>query len=176
MDTLWIVYLCSGVLGGLPLALSVLGALDEESLELDVEDLSAIFRFLAFFKPLRLMLFLLFFGLVGATFYWLYAAKLFSLCVGAGVGIGFGWAGEWIMHRLRDEVTDSALGERGLVGREAQVVLPLAADSPGKIRCNVDRKTVEVRARVVESEESFAIDDQVLIIDMEEGIALVARI
>ena len=73
-------------------------------------------------------------------------------------------------------MTDSALGERGLVGREAQVVLPLAADNPGKIRCNVDRKTVEMRARAVESGESFAIDDQVLIIDMEEGIALVARI
>ena len=175
MDVVWVVYLCSSLLGGLPLALSVIGALDEESLEFDVEDLSVIFQFLAFFRPLRVMLFLLFFGLVGALFYWLYDSKVFSLCVGSGIGVLFGWTGEWVIHRLRDEVTDSSLGERGLVGREAVVILPLSADRAGKIRCNVDMKTVEVRSKTIISGESFAINDKVLIIDMEDGIALVAR-
>ena len=170
MDTLWIIYWMALFLGGMPLLMALIGVFDEESL-----DLGASSGLLVFLKPLALMLALFFFGLVGAAFRALFDAPAVSLVLGAVSGVFFGWAGERLVGSLRREVTDSSLGEQGLVGREAVVILPVGPQSQGKIRCNLGHNTMEVLAKPMEGDASFAIDDQVLILEMEKGVALIAQ-
>ncbi|NKB67280.1 MAG: hypothetical protein GKR89_09495 [Candidatus Latescibacteria bacterium] len=169
MDTLWIIYWMALFLGGMPLLMALVGVFDEESL-----DIGASFRFLAFLKPLAFMLALFFFGLVGAGIRIFYETPMLSLWIGGASGLFFGWAGERIVGSLRREITDSSLGEQGLVGREAVVILPVGPQKQGKILCNLGHSTMEVLARPMEREASFAIDDQVLILDVEQGVALIA--
>lgn len=118
---------------------------------------------------------LAFFGLTGTALTLLGLASFVPTLIAAlAVGLGSGTAVSYVLRRLRADTVSSSVGEKDFVGRSAVVRLPIAVDSPGKIRLTVKEQVIDLVATTDET-EPIAAGEEVLIIQLNETRAHVVR-
>lgn len=171
------IYLGSMLIGGVLVALSVLGGdhghndLDGDAADGGAGDHGsgaadavlgwlplASFRFWTFFAA--------FFGLTGTALTMLGTAS--PVVVGAAVAVGYA-SGLMLTRALRrlQATTDSSLGEADLVGAGAVVLLPVGGGRTGKVRLHIKGRTVDLLAESEEAE--MAAGERVLVIGAPAG-------
>ena len=117
--------------------------------------------------------FLCFFGVTGIVLTLLaLAGKWATLVTAVGMGTVTGFAAAFIIQRLKRAEVGLAVTEEDFRGREAQVLLPIEAGERGKIRLEVRGNTVDLVARC-DGERSIGTGRTVLVIEIEDGVALV---
>ncbi|MBI2895521.1 MAG: DUF1449 family protein [Deltaproteobacteria bacterium] len=118
---------------------------------------------------------LAFFGLTGTALTLLGLASFLPTLIAAlAVGLGSGTAVSYVLRRLRADTVSSSIGEKDFVGRSAVVRLPIAADSPGKIRLTVKEQVIDLVA-TTDEKEPIAAGEEVLVIQINETRAQVVR-
>lgn len=103
-----------------------------------------------------------------------------SAAVAAGGALGIGWASGMlavaVVRSLTKHSVSSQLGPAELVGATGTLVLPVAPGKPGKVRVDVQDRTEDYVANVVEDGGELPSGAKVLIIaEGEAGSLLVAR-
>ncbi len=76
---------------------------------------------------------------------------------------------------LRRSEASSSYSPNDLLGKEADVTLPIGGEQPGRIRCYVKGSTIEYKALALLPSETFKRQEKVLIVEEEDGIVKVAR-
>lgn len=113
-------------------------------------------------------------GLTGLLLTW--AAELPKLVVApiaAVVGYGSGVGVTFALRLLKKDDITSTLDERAVVGSEAEVVLPIARGTLGKVRVRVGGQTRDVAA-TTDEDANFGVSDKAFVFDVrEDGTALV---
>lgn len=178
-------YIATLVLGGVLLASSMLlGDHDADGLDDGADShadaagdgLSALlfgfrsFRFWIFFSA--------FFGLTGLVFSGLglvRSAVLVAL-ISAGMGLVIGFAATWVLRRIALEETGKVPTANDYVGKSGRVLVAIAQGTTGKVRLAIGGTSVDVLAIPALDDESFAIDDEAVVIEMEGTTAKVARL
>jgi membrane protein implicated in regulation of membrane protease activity len=123
------------------------------------------FRSLAFFLG--------FFGITGIVLRALGAATLVSLPLAVAMGLFALWLNTRLMRYLKRADVDGSLRNRDLTGRPAEVVIAIDPDSKGRIAIDVAGQQIYLVARPFRT-GSFAIGDHVVVIEIDNGTALVA--
>ena len=137
MDPLYL-YLSGVIVGGVAVGASLFGG--------DGDGLGEGLQALAVLRLRLLFFFAFFFGLAGMLGSLLMgpSATLFT-ALGSGVVCAF--VGDWMLSRLSGSSADSSLAGDDLIGLEAEVTVPIATGSTGKISATVQGRTIELLAR-----------------------------
>ena len=157
-------YLSGLIVGGIAVGASLLGG--------DGDGLGDGLRALAILRLRLLFFFAFFFGLAGV---------LGSLPMGAGAALftalGTGavcsFLGDWVLNRLSDSRADSSLEGDDLIGLEAQVTVPIALGGTGKISAVVQGRTIELLARRADAQGPLNPGERVLVLEIDDGVAVV---
>jgi membrane protein implicated in regulation of membrane protease activity len=152
-------YLLSLVVGGGLLLLALLGGgegeVGGEALDLEPELAGSGSEPSSWASALPLLslffwtFFLAFFGLTGLLLTWLAPGPgaVLTAVLAAGVGVAAGWAAQRLISSMARRTVDSSVGPAELIGRLAQVVVPIARGELGKVRLEVGGRQVELLAR-----------------------------
>jgi membrane protein implicated in regulation of membrane protease activity len=118
--------------------------------------------------------FLCFFGLTGSVFSLLaLAGKWATLGASLAVGLTTGFSAAYLMQRLKRAPAGLvAVDASDLKGLEGVALLPIDAESKGKIRIEQRGQLVDLVARLA-GEARIAKDERVLVIDVQGSEALV---
>jgi len=189
MESLFYLYLGSLLVGGVVVVLSALGGLGGADIHVDAgvhADVGADVHFsgdadvhadggvnvLSFLKIRRLFFFAFFFGLTGLLA-GLTMGSTGTLSTALGTGLACAWLGDWIISRLAVSVASSSLEPEDYVGLEARVTVPIGSGGRGKIAGVLKGHHVEFLARASREGQEFAPGSQVLVLSMEDGVAVV---
>ena len=104
-------------------------------------------------------------GTIGAI-----GALIASLAVGSVSGL----AAATIIRRLIHDESGRAASSQDYIGKSAKVLVPVRAQSVGKIRVRVKGQQVDLLA--VTDEDDLTSDDEVIVIEMEGTRARIARL
>ena len=96
-----------------------------------------------------------------------------ALFTALGSGVVCAFLGDWILSRLSISTADSSLGGADLIGLEAEVTVPIAVGSTGKISATVQGRTIELLARQANAQGPLNPGDRVLVIEIDDGVAIV---
>ncbi len=164
---LFYLYLSGLIVGGIAVAASLFGG--------DGEGLGDGMRALAILR-LRLFFFFAFFfglaGLIGGVLMESGTALLTAL----GAGVLCAILGDWSLSRLSGSSTDSSLAGDDLIGLEAEVTVPIATGSTGKISATVQGRTIELLVRRADAQGPLNPGDKVLVLEIDDGVAVVDAI
>lgn len=95
-----------------------------------------------------------------------------SLSVVMGLVAGLGVS--YLLHYAnRDSDLNKALGEEGLIGSTARVLLPLQKGRGGRIRVRYQGRTMDMRAVTDEDGVVFDQDQEVFVLGIDDGVARV---
>ena len=163
MDPLYL-YLSGLIVGGIAVGASLFGG--------DGDGVSDGLQALAFLRLRLFFFFAFFFGLAGMLGSLLMGpgAALFT-ALGSGVVCAF--LGDWMLGRLSGSSADSSLEGDDLIGLEAEVTVPIATGSTGKISATVQGRTIELLARQANPQGPLNPGDRVLVIEVRDGVAVV---
>ena len=78
-----------------------------------------------------------------------------------------------MLGRLSGSSADSSLEGDDLIGLEAEVTVPIAPGSTGKISATVQGRTIELLARQANAQGPLNPGDRVLVIEVRDGVAVV---
>ena len=101
--------------------------------------------------------------------------SLGSLAVALPTGFLCAFIGAKTLEVLRRSEASSSYSPNDLLGKEADVTLPIGGEQPGRIRCYVKGSTIEYKALALFPSETFKRQEKVLIVEEEDGIVKVAR-
>lgn len=123
-----------------------------------------------------IVMFAAFFGLAGMVFSWLDFTEPGPLLTAAGLGFFAAALNGQLFRLLKDSETSSQLSERALSGQQASVVIPLAAGRKGRIRADINGQPHYMVALPYRSgdEQHYDVGEPVVVIEIEDGTALVA--
>ena len=163
MDPFYL-YLSGLIVGGIAVGASLFGG--------DGDGVSDGLQALAFLRLRLFFFFAFFFGLAG---------MLGSLLMGPGgalftalgTGVVCALLGDWMLGRLSGSSADSSLAGDDLIGLEAEVTVPIATGSTGKISATVQGRTIELLARQANAQGPLNPGDRVLVIEVRDGVAIV---
>lgn len=163
MDPFYL-YLSGLIVGGVAVGASLFGG--------DGDGLGDGLQALAVLRLRLLFFFAFFFGLAGLLGSLLMGpgAALFT-ALGSGVVCAF--LGDWVLSRLITSSADSSLAGDDLIGLEAEVTVPIATDSTGKISATVQGRTIELLARRANAQGPLNPGDKVLVLEIDDGVAVV---
>lgn len=161
---LFYLYLSGLIVGGIAVGASLFGG-DGDGAGDGLQALAVLRLRLFFF-------FAFFFGLAGMLGSLLMGpgAALFT-ALGSGVVCAF--VGDWMLSRLSSSSADSSLVGDDLIGLEAEVTVPIASGSTGKISATVQGRTIELLARRANAEGPLNSGDKVLVLEIDDGVAVV---
>ncbi len=185
------VYLIALIVGGVLLAFTLVlgGAADHDADagggevdhggDADSDHASALDAALAWLPVTSLRFwtfFAAFFGGVGTV---LSAWSLAGPVPAAALAVAGGWLSGLIMDRsmkyLRRADSDSSLGGRDVIGAGAQVLVPVRAGTPGKVRVRLKDRAVDLLAET-EDDEALAAGQHVMVLSMrDDGHVVVTR-
>ncbi len=183
------VYLIALIVGGVLLALTLVlgGAVDHDAGgDLDhhagggdsdhAGSLDAVFGWLPVTSLRFWTFFAAFFGAVGTV---LSAWDLAGPAPAAVVAVAAGYLSGLIMDRsmryLKSADSNSSLGGADVVGAGAEVLLPVAAGAPGKVRVRLKGRAIDLLA-VTEDEETLAAGQHAMVLSMrDDGHVVVTR-
>lgn len=120
--------------------------------------------------------FLAFFGLTGVALKTLgiVDSDLVAAFVAVGMGGAIGYGATWAFRVLDRRDSNSVASEDDLVGKSGRVLVAVGPGTLGKLRVQAKGATVDLLAK--SDDESFAVDDEATIIEMDETIARIARV
>ena len=174
-----VAYVFAAVLGGVLLGASVLGGLtDHGDGEVTTDSAAYAYHVSSAFKlfSLRTWTYVLGFGgLVGVllrTVAHVPEPVAGALAVGSGAGAGV--IAQVLFARIARASPPGTVVHRELVGRSGGVVVPFAKGSTGKIRVTVQGADVDVLA-ITDDDTPFENHDDVLVVDLRDGNAVVTR-
>jgi hypothetical protein len=181
MESLLYVYVASLLVGGVVVVMSVLGGMGADvdvdagagGATADVEA-GGEFSLLAVMKIRRLFYFAFFFGLTGLLG-GLTMGRASTLLVALGTGSGCAWLGDWIISRVAESSASSGLQPDDYVGMEGRVTVPLKVGGQGKVSGVLNGRTVELVAQAAADDMELEPGDQVLVLELREGVALVDK-
>ena len=121
--------------------------------------------------------FLAFFGLTGFLFegFGLVPWTWLSAVIALVMGIAAGSAAMLIIRKVQQGTTNSAISSADYVGKTARVMVGFGKGEVGKVRLELKGTTIDVLAMPID-DRSFAIKDEVLIVEMDGIHAKVAAI
>jgi membrane protein implicated in regulation of membrane protease activity len=127
------------------------------------------------FLSLRFWLFAaLGFGLSGSLLHWFGSVSpLATLLVAAGAGFGSGLFAALAFRLLRRGSAGTEARSSEAVGKLARVVVPCGRGVTGQVRIELGGSSVDLMATT--DDDAIARGEEVLIEDMEEGVARVSR-
>ena len=132
-----------------------------------------------FFSLRSLTYFLFVFGAIGSALSFLRdgGAGLLGLVVAVGLGLAMAGGAGQLFRYLRRTDTAEVRSDRDLVGQAAQVTLTVGIGAVGKVELVFGGQRVELLARPFDPAHEPAIEtgSQVVIVDMDAGIALVSH-
>lgn len=195
------IYVAALIFGGGLLALSVFGGGEEADADGDAEiggaeldadagadldadadagggggadDVHAASDFLTIFVSLRFWTFLLGFGgLTGLLLTILGVAEPIGMIASAGMGAVCGTVATLAVRALSRGQISSSLGQDDWIGRSGRVVLPVSAARAGKIRLEFEHEVKDVMALAAGDEGELAIGQDVIVVEMVDGVAKV---
>ena len=189
MESLFYAYIACLLVGSVVVVLSALGGLGGADIDVDAgvdADVGGDADFagdadihgaggvnvLSFLKIRRLFFFAFFFGLTGLLA-GLNMEPAGTLFTALGTGLVCAWLGDWIISRLATSVASSSLEPEDYIGLEARVTVPIGSGGRGKIAGVLKGHHVEFLARASQDGQEFAPGSQVLVLSMEDGVAVV---
>jgi membrane protein implicated in regulation of membrane protease activity len=119
--------------------------------------------------------FLAFFGATGLVLGWLDANGLIRLLAAIGLGVFAWWLNRTLVRYLKTSSVATEMSDRLLVGLPARVTVPIDEGRKGKIVVDVQGQILTLVARPFRS-GTFANDSDVVIVEIDRGIALVASL
>ena len=163
MDPLYL-YLSGLIVGGIAVGASLFGG--------DGDGVSDGLQALAFLRLRLFFFFAFFFGLAGMLGSLLMGPSA-ALFTALGTGVVCSLLGDWMLGRLSGSSADSSLEGDDLIGLEAEVTVPIATGSTGKISATVQGRTIELLARQANPQGPLNPGDRVLVIEVRDGVAVV---
>lgn len=119
-----------------------------------------------------------FFGLTGTTLTLLGGPLgvgfLFTLLCSIGMGLGAGMGSAYLFRTLQKQQVNSMVTPRQMVGRTAQVSLPVDKDSKGKIFLTIGDERIDFIA-VTDEEEGFQRGEEAFVIQIKNGEARIVK-
>ena len=152
------------IVGGIAVGASLVGG--------DGDGLGDGLRALAVLRLRLLFFFAFFFGLAGVLGSLLMGAGA-ALFTALGTGAVCSFLGDWVLNRLGGSSADSSLEGDDLIGLEAEVTVPIAQGSTGKISAIVQGRTIELLARRADAQGPLNPGDRVLVLEIDDGVAVV---
>lgn len=138
------------------------------------DDVHAASDFLTIFVSLRFWTFLLGFGgLTGLLLTVLGVAEPIGMIASAGMGAVCGTVATLAVRALSRGQISSSLGQDDWIGRSGRVVLPVSAERAGKIRLEFEHEVKDVMALAAGDEGELAIGQDVIVVEMADGVAKV---
>ncbi len=162
---LFYLYLSCLIVGGIAVGASLFGG-DGDGLDDGLQALAVLRLRLFFF-------FAFFFGLAGMLGSLLMGSGA-ALFTALGSGVVCSFLGDWTLNRLSRSSADSSLAGDDLIGLEAEVTVPIASGGTGKISATVQGRTIELLARRADAQGLLNSGDRVLVIEVHDGVAVVA--
>jgi len=95
--------------------------------------------------------------------------------VAVALGVVVGWITALVFRKLKQDNVSGDVGMKQIKGSEATILLSVSSSKPGKIRALVDGQTVDLLARSLD-EGMLERGEKVLVVDLQEGTALVTRL
>lgn len=173
MESLFYVYLSCLIVGGTVVVLSALGGVGGDvDVEVDAADAGEGLQLLTLLKTRPLFFFACFFGLTGLLVGEV-LGPIATLATALGMGVVCAWIANWVLGRLSEESSSSALEEEEYIGLEATVTVPITDRAKGKICSTVKGHTIELLACLPEGRPDMTSGTKVLILEMQDGVALV---
>lgn len=120
--------------------------------------------------------FLAFFGLTGVALQSLGVVEsgFFATLIALAMGIGAGSTATWAFRVLDKRESNSVPGEDDFVGKTGRVLVAVGPGNLGKLRVQAKGSTVDLLAK--SDDESFAIDEEAIVIEMDETVARIAHV
>jgi len=192
MESLFYIYIASLLVGGTVVVLSALGGLGDADLDIggdldidadvgaevelgaDTGDVGHGISFLSILKIRRLFFFAFFFGLTGLLV-GLGAEPVETLYTAVGMGVLCAWLGDWIISKMTHSSASGSLEPEDYIGLEAQVTVPIASGQRGKISGIIKGHTVELLAQASQEDQELTPGAKVLVLSLEDGVAVVDR-
>jgi hypothetical protein len=183
MFTLYLVCL---ILGGALVVLSIFGLGDTDvdvadvgadaSLEADVSEVGALGGITRVLNPRNWIFFAAFFGLTGTLFTLLGVPSFLTPFFAVGAGLAAAATLHTVMTWLGDRDAGEVPGASALEGALGRVIVAFDEARAGKIAVRGGGQTTQLVARVHETADTrrFQVGDEVVIVDVADGIALVA--
>jgi len=125
-----------------------------------------------------IMFFLAFFGLTGILLNIIDASFLATLIAAIGVG-AFAWVfNSFVFRALKVADVSSSLRKSDLEGALGEVVLPISPGHRGRIAIEVgdQRRYLTAQPHQGTKRSSFAVGDQIVVVGLEKGAALVMAV
>ena len=170
------IYIVCLLLGGALLVVTIFGG--DADLDADVGDVSGEgIAAAARFMSLRNVVFsTAFFGLTGTLFTLLGVGALITVAFSAAFGIASGALIHQVMTHLERTETGELSDSSALQGAPARVLVGIGRDRSGKIAVEGGDRTIQLVARLhgAAEAEGFRAGDEVVVIDIHDGIAKVA--
>ncbi len=161
---LFYLYLSGLIVGGIAVGASLFGG--------DSDGVGDGLRVLAFLRLRLFFFFAFFFGLAGLLGSLLMAPSA-ALFTALGTGVVCSFVGDWILSRLSISTADSSLEGDDLIGLEAEVTVPIATGSTGKISATIQGRTIELLARRADAQGPLNPGTRVLVLEIRDGVAIV---
>jgi len=164
VDPLYL-YWSALIVGGIAVGASLFGG--------DGAGLGAGLQVLAVLRLRLFFFFAFFFGLAGLLGSLLMGPGA-ALFTALGSGAVCALLGDWLLGSLSRSSADSSLASDDLIGLEAEVSVPIATGGTGKISATVQGRTIELLARQADAQGPLNPGDKVLVLEVDDGVAVVA--
>jgi len=90
------------------------------------------------------------------------------------MGLAVGYGATWAFRALDRKESNSVPSEDDYIGKSGRVMVAVGPGTLGKIRLTAKGTTVDLLAK--SDDESFAVDEEATIIEIDETIARIARV
>lgn len=116
-----------------------------------------------------------FFGLTGVLLTLIGQGEtVLGIGASAVMGLLAGLGASYLMHYGdKDSAAARATGQRDFLGAQAKVLLPIKKGERGRVRVNIDGRTVDMRAETEDEEVVLDMNDQCFVLDIDDGVAKV---
>ncbi len=118
---------------------------------------------------------LAFFGLTGVLLHLVNMGEsLLGISAAVVMGLLSGLGASYVMY-YGDKASEvsKAAGEREFLGAPAKVILPIREGGRGRVRVEIDGRTVDMRAESEDEEIVLDMNDQCFVLGIEDGVAQV---
>jgi len=115
------------------------------------------------------------FGLTGLVLTWLDVNGFITLMAALAMGVFALWLNVVLMRYLRTSSVSTEISNRMLEGRPAKVVLPIGPERSGRVSIDVQGQVMYLVSRPYR-DGSFDAGDQVVVVEVDRGTALVASL
>ena len=192
-----IIYIAAAIFGGLFVIPMILGGLDTDidigGLDLDADvggdidldaggdfdtgdgALDAVGSFVSSLLSFRsIVFFAFFFGISGLLFEALGSRTVTALILALGLGSVASVVNAQLFNYLKRSGSSSQRLGRDIEGHSAKVVLPISGSQKGRIRADLSGQPTFMVAVPFNESGSFGVGDSVVVVEVQNGTALVA--